>query len=267
MTFARDFQGLYFRDLNSQMLAAKEKEGFNTLFFDVYYQGEDTNRIFITPFGAKFQQMRANEWTTIEVPLSELAAVKEKTSHIAFNVDAESPYPQSSYIVYLDNIRVENVVKKEKLYNGFEDDGATNLGWKHFTWYSNIEVLSAQTDIVHDGMKSLKIASTATSNYVHLKDGNNVQLDNAWIKARAGKSLYFWVYYKNEQNPSDALTLEIKDGADGATKAYSQTHVQGEWAQVCVSLDDMTDFSKITISISGDHLSSGAVYFDSFEIY
>lgn len=267
ITFANAWQPLYFRDLNTQMLADKAKEGFNTFFFDVYYQGGDTTSIWLTPFGTKSKNMRSNVWTTVEVPLSALASATEKTSYIAFNVDGTSAYPHSSYTVYLDNIRVEKVVEKEKLYDGFENDTATNQGWRHVTWYTGIAIATAQTDIVYDGVKSLKITSTQSDNYVHLRDGNSVQLDNAWIQARAGKTLYFWVYYKNDTKTDDCLTVEVKDGADGAVKAYSQQHAQGEWVQVSVSLDDIASFSKITVSIHSENLSSGAVYFDSFEIY
>lgn len=268
MTFAKNWQTLLFRDVNSQTLAGEIENGFNTLFFDVYYEGEDNEDIWITPFGTSPKNMRANEWRTFEIPLSAFAAVENKIGYIAFNIDGNSNYPQSTYTVYLDNIRVEKVLEKEKLYGGFENDTAENQGWRHIAWFTNIQVFTAQKDIVYEGMKSLKIVSSVAENYFHLTNGSGqTKLDNAWITERTGKTLSFWVYYKNETATEDTLTLNVKDGKDGAVAACTTEIEQGVWTQVVVNIDDMQDFSLITFILQSDNLASGAVYFDLFEVY
>lgn len=269
MTFANNWQTLLFRDVSSKTLAKEKENGFNTLFFDVYYEGEDNERIWVTAFGAGAKNMRANEWTTFEIPLSSFESLEKEFNYMAFNVDvnAEYPYPQSSYNVYLDNIRVAKVVEKEKLYGGFENDTLENQGWKYIAWFSNIQVFTAQTDVVYDGMKSLKVTSSTAQNYFHLTNGaGQTKLDGEWIAQNAGKTLSFWVYYKNDNFATDTLSLSVQNNTSGDA-ACSAEITQGEWTQVIVNIDDMQAFSLITVLFKTDNLSSGAVYFDLFEVY
>lgn len=258
--FNADWKLIPFYNWNATKLARAIDAGYTYLKMDVYYQGEDTGTAWITPFGLGAKSLSVNSWVTLSFPLK-ASDFGTYTSGIIFNLAN-----QSNYTVYVDNIRLDKDTTPtyEYLYNGFENDTKEDQGWRYVGYYENITVSSAQTEVVKSGSKSLKLVSTATYNYVDLKDSSNVALDNAWIKARAGKTLSFWIYYKNDTFTTDKMWFTV---GDGSANIYQKQHAQGEWMNVIIDLDDIQDFTKIRLIINSENLSSGAVYLDHFELY
>ena len=256
-TFNTDWQQIPFYNWTGEKLSRAIAAGYTYLKMDVYYQGA-AGTAWITPFGLAAKSVKANSWTTVSFPLL-ASGFGTYPRSIIFNMGN-----QANYTVYVDNIRLgtDTTSTYEYLYNGFESDTAAS---KYVTWYSQT-VSVEQTDVVKAGTKSLKVVFTSAYSYIKLRDGSGNQLDNAWIKARAGKTLSFWVYYKNDTLTTDGMWLTVNNNA-AAPNAYQKLHTQGEWVNVVIDLDNIQDFTDITLIVNSNNIMSGAVYFDHFEVY
>ena len=271
LNFTGDWVYVSFYDWTGEKLSRAIAAGYSYLKMDVYYEGANTSDIvWVTPFGLTGKTFTTkNYWVTLSFDLKASGSNFGSDYYgIAFNVSG-----QADYNVYVDNIRLgkDTIATYEYLYDGFESETSSSNGWKYLSWWNGVQSIDAcSTDVAKAGNKSLKITpSEGTMNLpVALKDGNNVVLDNAWIKARAGKTLSFWMYYKNDAYASDLIWLTIKNGASGSNYSV-KSHQQGKWSNIVIDLDEIQDWTQIYLNINSNQnqLPSGTIYFDHFEVY
>lgn len=252
-TFLNDWQQIVFRDFSADFWRAKESEGYESISFDVYYEGAETNNYaWVTPFGALAQPMKANEWKTFTVPLAQMSG-----KGLAFNIGG-----QKNYNVYLDNLILNEKPKDERLYYGFE--AMNNDAWKYVEFYYMGAVDSAEK--AYEGEKSMKITPSSAWSFMNLRTGmGETLLDNAWIQSHAGKTFSMMVYYENTAQPSDSLNITISNGTAGQT-VYSKSIESGKWVNITFRMDDIQSWEKITIQINSQNATSGVVYFDDFKL-
>lgn len=261
VTFENAWQELYFRDLTADFFKANKAE-YSSIKFDVYIEGQelpDSGYAWITPFGASPQAMKSGEWKTFTVPLDQCTK-----NAIAFNLDVtgENPRHLKDYVVYMDNIRMVEAPKDnaEHLYNGFES--MSGDAWKYVSYFYTGAADSAE--MKSEGEKSLKLTPTATWAFFKLCDGTSgTLLDNAWIKARKGKTLTFKVYYQNAAKPTSTINFNVGADTDHTTV---NTLNQGQWYTITLDFDDMQTWGEIVMVLNGEDAIGGAVYLDDFKI-
>lgn len=252
-TFLKDWQQVVFRDFSADFWRAKESEGYESISFDVYYEGAETNNYaWVTPFGASAQPMKANAWKTFTVPLEQMSG-----RGLAFNIGG-----QKNYKVYLDNMILNEKPKEERLYYGFE--AMNNDAWKYVEYF--YMGVADSTEKAYERTKSMKITPSKTWSFMNLRTGTGVTLlDNAWIQSYAGKTFSMMVYYENTEQPSDSLNVTISNGTAGQT-VYSKSIESGKWVNITFKMDDIQSWEKITIQINSQNAASGVVYFDDFKL-
>lgn len=257
-TFNNPWQQIIFTEFNADFWKAKEDAGYESVSFDVYYEGaETTNQIWVTPFGGSPVRVNdVNKWQTFTVALSSL-----NSGAMAFNLEG-----QKDYKVYLDNIILNEKSKdtSERLYYGFET--MNDDAWKYVDYYT--QSASDSTERAYEGTKSLKFTLNAAWSYFALRTGTGTTfLDNDWIKSKADKTFSLMVYYDNTVTPTDSLLITISNAVSGAVdNVCSQQVACGSWVNITFKLSDIQSWEKICIQLNSENAANSAVYFDDFKL-